>query len=169
MRAARSPDRTQTTAGPISHQRPIAPTQPGRGANQTPEPSAPPIRRCVRTVCRMRAVGPLYDLIEASDRATALAEARRIVRPGGVVVATAISRFASLMDGLKRSVKPDRRRMGRAVRGRTHLRHPARSRSIGSPPTSRSSRSASRSSPTAVARIACSPTTRSAYCADVGA
>jgi SAM-dependent methyltransferase len=47
-------------------------------------------------------LGPLYHLTEASDRATALTEARRIVRPGGVVVAVGISRFASLMDGLKR-------------------------------------------------------------------
>ena len=47
-------------------------------------------------------LGPLYHLTEAWDRANALAEARRIVRPGGVVVAVGISRFASLMDGLKR-------------------------------------------------------------------
>ena len=48
-------------------------------------------------------LGPLYHLTEPSDRATALAETRRIVRPGGVVVAVGISRFASLIDGLKRS------------------------------------------------------------------
>jgi ubiquinone/menaquinone biosynthesis C-methylase UbiE len=53
-------------------------------------------------------LGPLYHLTEASDRATALAEARRIVRPGGVVVAVGISRFASLMDGLKRKNLDDR-------------------------------------------------------------
>ena len=47
-------------------------------------------------------LGPLYHLTEATDRANTLAEARRIVRPGGVVVAVGISRFASLMDGLKR-------------------------------------------------------------------
>ncbi len=47
-------------------------------------------------------LGPLHHLTEALDRATALAEARRIVCPGGVVVAVGISRFASLMDGLKR-------------------------------------------------------------------
>ena len=47
-------------------------------------------------------LGPLYHLTEASDRVNALAEARRIVRPGGVVIAVGISRFASLMDGLKR-------------------------------------------------------------------
>ncbi len=47
-------------------------------------------------------LGPLYHLTEASDRVNALAEARRVVRPGGVVVAVGISRFASLLDGLKR-------------------------------------------------------------------
>ena len=47
-------------------------------------------------------LGPLYHLTDASDRVEALAEARRIVRPGGVVVAVGISRFASLIDGLKR-------------------------------------------------------------------
>jgi SAM-dependent methyltransferase len=52
-------------------------------------------------------LGPLYHLTEASDRSLALAEAYRIVRPGGVVVAVGISRFASLMDGLKRRILDD--------------------------------------------------------------
>jgi SAM-dependent methyltransferase len=45
-------------------------------------------------------LGPLYHLLDAADRALALAEARRVLRPGGVLVAAAISRFASLFDGL---------------------------------------------------------------------
>jgi SAM-dependent methyltransferase len=44
-------------------------------------------------------LGPLYHLVEAADRATALAEARRVLRPGGVLLAAAISRFASALDG----------------------------------------------------------------------
>jgi ubiquinone/menaquinone biosynthesis C-methylase UbiE len=44
--------------------------------------------------------GPLYHLTERSDRVAALREARRIVRPGGVVLAVGISRFASTLDGL---------------------------------------------------------------------
>jgi len=44
--------------------------------------------------------GPLYHLLEREERLTALREARRVLRPGGLVAAAAISRFASLLDGL---------------------------------------------------------------------
>jgi SAM-dependent methyltransferase len=47
-------------------------------------------------------LGPLYHLIDAADRARALAEARRVLRPGGVLLAAAISRFASTWDGVQR-------------------------------------------------------------------
>jgi ubiquinone/menaquinone biosynthesis C-methylase UbiE len=45
-------------------------------------------------------LGPLYHLVEHSDRLQALREAHRILKPGGVLFAAAISRFASLIDGL---------------------------------------------------------------------
>jgi ubiquinone/menaquinone biosynthesis C-methylase UbiE len=48
-------------------------------------------------------LGPLYHLQEAADRMRALREARRVLRPGGVVAAAAISRFASTIDGLIRA------------------------------------------------------------------
>jgi SAM-dependent methyltransferase len=44
--------------------------------------------------------GPLYHLTEAGDRERALGEALRVLRPGGRLLAMAISRFASLLDGL---------------------------------------------------------------------
>jgi ubiquinone/menaquinone biosynthesis C-methylase UbiE len=44
-------------------------------------------------------LGPLYHLTVRRDRVRALAEARRVVRPGGVVAAVGISRYASLLDG----------------------------------------------------------------------
>lgn len=45
-------------------------------------------------------LGPLYHLIDAADRRAALTEAHRLLRPGGVLLAAAISRFASLHDGI---------------------------------------------------------------------
>ena len=45
-------------------------------------------------------LGPLYHLVTQSDRVQALAEARRVCKPGGVVLGAAISRFASVLDGL---------------------------------------------------------------------
>ncbi|MGH3762221.1 class I SAM-dependent methyltransferase [Actinophytocola sp.] len=44
--------------------------------------------------------GPLYHLLDRSDRVRAFAEARRVVRPGGVVLAATISRFASMYETL---------------------------------------------------------------------
>ena len=52
-------------------------------------------------------LGPLYHLTSRDDRLQALREAYRVVRPGGVVVAAAISRFASTYDGLLRSFLED--------------------------------------------------------------
>src|SRR4051794_29018054 len=46
-------------------------------------------------------LGPLYHLCEGADRLQALAEARRVCRPGGIIVAAGISRFASTLDGLR--------------------------------------------------------------------
>ena len=49
-------------------------------------------------------LGPLYHLTERRDRLAALGEARRVLRPGGLVFAAGISRFASLLDGLRGAV-----------------------------------------------------------------
>jgi SAM-dependent methyltransferase len=46
-------------------------------------------------------LGPLYHLTERADRLTALGEARRVLRPGGRLLAAGIPRFASLLDGLR--------------------------------------------------------------------
>ena len=45
-------------------------------------------------------LGPLYHLTEAADRTRALREARRALRPGGLLAAAAITRFASTLDGV---------------------------------------------------------------------
>jgi SAM-dependent methyltransferase len=54
-------------------------------------------------------LGPLYHLVERTDRLRALEESRRVLRPGGVLVAAAISRFAGLLDLLvaERLHEPD--------------------------------------------------------------
>ena len=54
-------------------------------------------------------LGPLYHLTDRGDRVTALSEARRVLRPGGLVAAAAISRFASTFDGLARGFLADPR------------------------------------------------------------
>ena len=52
-------------------------------------------------------LGPLYHLIERSERVDALREAARVVRPGGLVLGAVISRFASVHDGLRRHFLDD--------------------------------------------------------------
>lgn len=47
-------------------------------------------------------LGPLYHLTDREDRLKALREAYRVLRPSGVLLAAAISRWASLYDGLCR-------------------------------------------------------------------
>jgi ubiquinone/menaquinone biosynthesis C-methylase UbiE len=51
--------------------------------------------------------GPVYHLVEHSERLQALREAHRILKPGGILFAAAISRFASLIDGLSRGFFED--------------------------------------------------------------
>lgn len=43
-------------------------------------------------------LGPLYHLLDHDDRIRALREAARVVRPGGLVAAAAIGRYASLFE-----------------------------------------------------------------------
>jgi len=44
--------------------------------------------------------GPLYHLVALDDRLAALGEARRVLRPGGILLAVAISRYAGAIAGL---------------------------------------------------------------------
>ncbi|MET8832201.1 methyltransferase domain-containing protein [Streptomyces sp. NPDC004610] len=60
-------------------------------------------------------LGPLYHLVERADRDQALAEAHRVLRPGGLLAAAGINRYASLFehaafahlhrDGMRESIR----------------------------------------------------------------
>lgn len=46
-------------------------------------------------------LGPLYHLVVRNERVAALAEARRVLMPGGLLLSAHISRFASACDGIQ--------------------------------------------------------------------
>ena len=52
-------------------------------------------------------MGPLYHLQTDSDRALALTEAARVLRPAALLIVAAISRYASALDGLVRQRSED--------------------------------------------------------------
>jgi 2-polyprenyl-3-methyl-5-hydroxy-6-metoxy-1,4-benzoquinol methylase len=59
------------------------------------------VKRADTSVDVVLLMGPMYHLTGREDRLTALREAHRILKPGGILFAAAISRFASLLDGLR--------------------------------------------------------------------
>ena len=85
-------------------------------------------------------LGPLYHLQEAADRRRALEEARRVLKPGGLLAAAAISRFASTIDGLRRELllDPTSSTASSAACGTAATRTPHGSRTGSPPPTSTS-------------------------------
>ena len=68
-------------------------------------------------------LGPLYHLAERAERLQALAEARRVCRQGGVIIAAATSRFASTLDGLRGGYLEDPAFAAVAARDRRDGRH----------------------------------------------
>ncbi|MEO8210982.1 MAG: class I SAM-dependent methyltransferase [bacterium] len=48
--------------------------------------------------------GPLYHLIDKEERLKALSEAKRVLKPGSILLTAYISRYTSLFDGFKRDL-----------------------------------------------------------------
>jgi ubiquinone/menaquinone biosynthesis C-methylase UbiE len=63
--------------------------------------------RSDRSVDVVLLLGPLYHLVVDADRQEALREAHRVLVPGGLLFAAAISRFASALDGLAQDLFSD--------------------------------------------------------------
>jgi len=74
--------------------------QPERPLASIRQGEAQSLQEADGTVDAILLLGPLYHLTERADRVLALVEARRVLRPGGALFAAAISRFASMLDGL---------------------------------------------------------------------
>ena len=68
-------------------------------------------------------LGPLYHLPDRADRSAALVEAARVLRGGGVVLAAAISRFASAIDSVASGFIDDPRFVEIVDEGLTDGRH----------------------------------------------
>ena len=68
-------------------------------------------------------LGPLYHLPDRADRSAALVEAARVLRGGGVMLAAAISRFASAIDSVASGFIDDPRFVDIVDRGLTDGRH----------------------------------------------
>jgi ubiquinone/menaquinone biosynthesis C-methylase UbiE len=68
-------------------------------------------------------LGPLYHLPDRADRSAALVEAARVLRSGGVMLAAAISRFASAIDSLTSGFIDDPRFVDIVDGGLTDGRH----------------------------------------------
>ena len=86
--------------------------QPGMALASAEIGDARSLSRADSSVDAVLMLGPRYHLIDAAERRRALSEACRVLRPGGVVAAAGISRFASTLDGMFSgflAVRPSRR------------------------------------------------------------
>ncbi|WP_163512782.1 class I SAM-dependent methyltransferase [Fodinicola acaciae] len=52
-------------------------------------------------------LGPLYHLLERKDRLAAITEGLRVLRPGGLLAAAAVSRYAPILDLSRRGLLSD--------------------------------------------------------------
>lgn len=78
-------------------------TQPDTALAELEVGDARDVKRADTSVDVVLLMGPMYHLTEREDRLAALREAHRILKPGGILFAAAISRFASTLDGLRQA------------------------------------------------------------------
>jgi ubiquinone/menaquinone biosynthesis C-methylase UbiE len=81
--------------------------QPGHQLASISVGDARRLNRAESSVDAVLLFGPLYHLTEREDRISALREARRILKAGGLLLAVGITRFASVLDGLFRRLMDD--------------------------------------------------------------
>ena len=81
--------------------------QPDASLAQIEVGDARDVKRADMSVDIVLLLGPLYHLTGRADRLAALREVYRILKPGGILFAAAISRFASLLDGLRQGLFDD--------------------------------------------------------------
>lgn len=97
--------------GYVVHLRDPVPVHIEQAAQASQNQSGYPVASCVVGDARcldfpddsadaMLFLGPMYHLTQLSQRQLALTEAIRVVKPGGTIFVGAISRFASVLDGL---------------------------------------------------------------------
>ncbi len=79
----------------------------GRQIESCTQGDARALNRADRSAEVVLLLGPLYHIIDAGERQRALKEAYRVLAPGGLLFAAAISRFASVLDGLSRDLFAD--------------------------------------------------------------
>ena len=75
-------------------------SQPSHPLSSVSEGDARRLDRADQSVDMLLLMGPLYHLPDRGERLAALRESRRVLKEGGVLIATAVNRFAFLIDGL---------------------------------------------------------------------
>jgi ubiquinone/menaquinone biosynthesis C-methylase UbiE len=90
----------------VAHAQPLRGTG-GRGIASCRVGDARSLDRSDQSADAVLLLGPIYHLIDAADRRKALREAYRVLVPGGLLFAAAISRFASALDGLAQDLFAD--------------------------------------------------------------